>query len=143
MSDGTQEGTVKVAPQNSTQIDPIHSNYPIYPYNNGVYFTAKYDDIGETVWRYGDVGTSSGTIGVSSTPEIQLYPNPGSGTIRILCESCEGAFNARVMTLEGKVLDSFISNGEIRLDGYPNGIYLIVIQNSNGNQEVRKYILMD
>lgn len=74
---------------------------------------------------------------------LQVYPNPGTGTIKILCESCKEAYNVRIMTVEGKVLDSFISNGEIRLDGYPNGFYLIAVKTKNGNEEVRKYILMD
>lgn len=144
VSDGTQEGTVKAMPENSTAIDPIVSDYDrIYPYDNGVFFTARYDEIGSTVWRYGDIGTFDSSIDLSSSSEIQLYPNPGRGAIKILCESCNEAYNVRVMSPEGKVLDSFISNGEIRLDGYPNGIYLIAIKTNDGSEIVRKYMLMD
>lgn len=81
----------------------------------------------------------------STSSEISIRPNPTTGLLTVIStgnRSCENNL-IQLMTLTGKVLDSFNWNGksaQIDLSAYSRGIYFLKIQTCD-KSEIRKVVL--
>jgi len=71
---------------------------------------------------------SGGTIGIEELQQISLYPNPTQGSLYI--SGIEQATTLSLFTLNGKTIWSgnANTNQQIDLSGFPNGLYLLRMQ---------------
>lgn len=84
-----------------------------------------------------------GTEETQAVPMVHVFPNPGNGMIRISSE--EQITSLQIVDLAGRQVfnandKSGITETSINLSTYPNGVYFIQVETSQGKQTI-KYIL--
>ena len=88
--------------------------------------------------------TSDPTAAGSLGDQLDLYPNPGSGTLTVTFPST-GFGRIKVANLQGQILQTVEVNSQVRytnldLGKLPTGIYVVTALGSSGQQLSARYV---
>ena len=76
--------------------------------------------------------------------EFSVYPNPADKSLNIQFESLQSDLNITIFNNLGQVIEQMnkkeIQSLQINLGEYSNGIYSVVVENSNGNR-VKRFVV--
>ena len=128
-TDGTQNGTQRIAPPNSTASNPCRYTYEFFKYNDYLYFRANFNGSGYQLFRIQNT-----TVGIDEQfgTTFQVFPNPTKDILKITSEK-DNHFT--LYDLTGKALKTFDVNQstEISMSDLNAGIY-ILRENGSGAQ---------
>ena len=124
-------GSLKVLSGDSTVYDNyynyINDSKSVYIYNNDLlvrsrrYEKSGFDWLNTSLSRYYYSGITA--VELLKSPEIIIYPNPTNGIVFVTGNPAA----ITVLNINGKVLFQDINTNSINLQNYPEGIYLIKI----------------
>jgi hypothetical protein len=83
------------------------------------------------------------TIVTFSQSDVQIFPNPTNAFVTIHLNSSKDSFTYKLLTVEGKVLQSNIissNRAEVNLSDFPPALYLIEINAEDGSKIIKKVI---
>jgi hypothetical protein len=83
------------------------------------------------------------TIVTFTQSDVQIFPNPTNALVTINLNSSKDSFTYKLLTVEGKVLESNIissNRAEVNLSDYPPALYLIEINAEDGSKIIKKVI---
>jgi len=91
---------------------------------------------GDVIYKT-SLSVEQSTIGVEDdalATSISVYPNPAVNYFRINLPVAYSGSEIRIVSINGKTMSTFIDNGinEIYVDGYPDGLYLVIINSPEG-----------
>lgn len=100
-----------------------------------LFYGAVHATAATTLWLDDLLFTYSSTAIEERDPPsgIQLYPNPTTG--QLIFDGAPQNARYELFTLEGKSLQSGLIEAGVNIEEFPNGIYLIKIEDQEGMQE--------
>lgn len=135
VSDGTQQGTVKIAPPIAPNIGPLNNNDNNFvELNNSLFFVADFNSNGNELWKL--TATNLSTSQFNSENEIKVYPNPTSNVVNIKYPN-DFKGNYTLYDKTGKLIyknNIKALENQFTLENYASGLYLLVIANDNGRE---------
>jgi hypothetical protein len=107
---------------------------------NGVYETTPYD---MQTWYYEEYNDPTSVPAVASTGQLDIYPNPASGSLSVRSQSKDAIIS--VLDMEGRMLydGTLNKNGSLDIDlqNYAPGSYFVITRSQQGRMlEYRKFI---
>ena len=135
VSNGTQQGTIKIAPPIAPNIAPLIENQRNFTVvNNSLFFTASFTSNGNELWKLTAANLSTSQF--NSENEIKVYPNPTSNVVNIKYPN-DFKGNYTLYDKTGKLIYKNNINAlenQFTLENYASGLYLLVIANDNGRE---------
>lgn len=127
---------------NTTQMIINADSSDAYPsfftvFNNELYFTAyDHPSYGSEMWKV--QGTFNSVEENSPSVNIELYPNPTSGTI--ILKGLESIADFQIRNVLGElVLNGTTSNGQaINVEALPKGVYYVLLENSGNLKFIKQ-----
>lgn len=135
VSDGTQQGTIKIAPPIAPNVGPLNANNNNFVVlNNSLFFVADFNSNGNELWKLTATALSISEFDLAN--QIKVYPNPTNTVINIKFPTDFKGSYTLFDNLGKQILSSTSSSLEtqISLENYASGLYLLVITNDNGRQ---------
>ncbi len=135
VSDGTQQGTIKIAPPIAPNIGPLNvNNNNFVKLNNSLFFVANFNSNGNELWKL--TATTLSTSQFNSENEIKVYPNPTSNVVNIKFPN-DFKGNYTLYDKTGKLIYKHNIDAldiQFSLESYASGLYLLVLTNDKGKQ---------
>ena len=135
VSDGTQQGTIKIAPPIAPNVGPLNTNNNNFVVlNNSLFFVADFNSNGNELWKLTATALSLSEFDLAN--QLKVYPNPTNAVINVKFPTDFKGSYTLFDNLGKQILSSTSSSLEtqISLDNYASGLYLLVITNDNGRQ---------
>ncbi|CAM3903754.1 MULTISPECIES: ELWxxDGT repeat protein [Flavobacterium] len=135
VSNGTQQGTIKIAPPIAPNIGPLNENERNFTVvNNSLFFTASFNSNGNELWKLTATNLSASEFDWSN--ELKVYPNPSDDLVTIQFQNDFKGSYSLFNHLGKQILTHTINSLEtqISLEKYTSGMYLLVLSSDNGEQ---------
>lgn len=124
-----------VLPNNEAYNSYSYTDAQVLP-NQEYYYRIKQVDT-DGKFSYSDVIT--GTFEKENS-QLSIYPNPTSGQFSIIGISAEQIKSISVVNLLGQVIDSSGGSNSIDLSNYNNGVYIVLIEQTDGQSKSLKIL---
>jgi hypothetical protein len=85
------------------------------------------------------INTTNLSVDDFSVNSLKIYPNPTTGIINLNLPANSDAFQVTITDMIGRNIPVILSNGQINISNFSNGIYLVSI--NTGTQMVTKRII--
>lgn len=85
-------------------------------------------------------GSTLGIGQVESNTLFSIYPIPASEMLNIEFKNASDIKTARIVDLNGRVIDAKIQNNTINVSGLATGTYILSLKDNNGKQHTQKFI---
>ncbi len=80
--------------------------------------------------------------------DVKLSPNPANGKVSLTLTGYSGNVTIQLMDINGKVLQekkipglSKLSQQQIDISNYANGVYLVTVMDEKGNRKTQKLVI--